>query len=122
MMGSRLSTSPVKDLAPGSDFEKLRGWGTAVLFTCVLSLPRLVDELCATGVDRPACRSPRLCLQTPSGQRRVSSSGSPVSSRLFRLDKIAGQPPDVASISFESGLSISWRRVSFTQSPCGSSS
>ena len=43
----------------------------------------------------------------PFGWRRVSSSGSPVSSRLLRLDRMSGQPPDTAWISFDSGLSIS---------------
>jgi hypothetical protein len=61
-------------------------------------------------------------IQTPFGQRRVSTSDSPVSSRLLRLARIIGQPFDVASMNFEPGFSISWMTVSLTVSPCCSSS
>ena len=54
------------------------------------------------------------------GQCFVASSESPVSSRLFRLDKIAGQPVETLAMNVDSGLSISWVMVSFTVSPCGS--
>jgi hypothetical protein len=33
-----------------------------------------------------------------------------------------GQPPDTASINFESARSIAWLMVSFTAPSCGSSS
>src|SRR5262249_57615955 len=46
----------------------------------------------------------------------VTVTTLPVSSRLFRFDRIFGQPPDTASISFESGLSISCVSVSLTPS------
>lgn len=56
------------------------------------------------------------------GQCFVASSESPVSSKLFKLERIAGQPVETEVINFESVLSISWVMVSFTVSPCGSSS
>src|ERR1700685_2258152 len=37
----------------------------------------------------------------PSGQRRVASSDSPVSSRLLRLARIGGQPADTAAMNFD---------------------
>ena len=52
-----------------------------------------------------ACRPPTPP-HIPSGQRRVSSSDSPVSSRLFRLARIIGQPPETASMSFEPGVHL----------------
>ncbi len=55
--------------------------------------------------------------QILSGQRRVSSNASPVSSRLFRLDRMAGQPLDTPSMSFELSRSISWVSVNLTLSP-----
>lgn len=61
-------------------------------------------------------------VQSRLRQRRVASSGWPVSRRLLRLARIAGQPFETISINLEPGLSISWIRVSFTMSPCGSSS
>ena len=40
-------------------------------------------------------------------QRRVASSDSPVSRRLFRLARMCGQPFETASIIFDPGVSIS---------------
>jgi protein PhnA len=51
----------------------------------------------------------------------VSGSGSPVSIRLFRLASNNGQPLETDCSSFEPGLSISCRIVSFTDAPCCSS-
>src|SRR5205807_7578273 len=60
-----------------------------------------------------------------SGQRRVVSSDSPVSSMLLRLDRIAGQPLDTAAINFDGpargGSDISCVSMSLTMSPCCSS-
>ena len=53
----------------------------------------------------------------PSGHLRVPSSDSPVSSRLLRLARIIGHPPETALMSFESVLSISCVTVSLTESP-----
>jgi hypothetical protein len=53
----------------------------------------------------------------PFGHRFVSSNACPVSSKLFRLDRIIGHPPETASISFDPPRSISWITVSFTDSP-----
>ncbi len=39
---------------------------------------------------------------------------SPVSSSDFRLERIRGQPPDMAVMSLDSSRSISWVMVSFT--------
>src|SRR5262245_37834312 len=65
---------------------------------------------------------PRLAtIYMSSGQRRVASSGAPVSRRLFRLARICGQPVDTAAMNFESGAPISCTTVSLTVSPCGSS-
>ena len=43
----------------------------------------------------------------PFGHRRDASSDSPVSSMLFKPERISGQPFDTALINFESGRSIS---------------
>src|SRR5580704_5944621 len=53
----------------------------------------------------------------PSGHLRVSTSDSPVSSRLLRLDRMWGQPLETASMSFDLGWSLSWMTVSLTDSP-----
>ena len=55
-------------------------------------------------------------------QVRVSSSDSPVSSRLLRLERMVGQPLETAWMNFDCPRSISWSTVSFTVSPLGSSS
>src|SRR6202012_3795346 len=57
----------------------------------------------------------------PLGHCRVDASDSPVSSRLFRLDRIFGQPFDTPSIRFAPLASASCTMVSFTSSPSGSS-
>src|SRR5581483_9967127 len=55
----------------------------------------------------------------PSAPRGVASA-SPVSSRLLRLDRIAGQPVEMPASSLLL-VKPSWVSVSFTRSPCGSS-
>src|SRR5579863_2272701 len=60
--------------------------------------------------------------QRSFGHSRVISSDSPVSSRLLRLERMAGHPLATASINFERGLSISWTIVSLTAPFAGSSS
>ena len=48
--------------------------------------------------------------------------GSPVSRRLLRLERIAGQPVETACKNLDSCLSREWTTVSLTDSPKGSSS
>ena len=49
-----------------------------------------------------------------------SGRALPVSNRLLRFERIFGQPPETASINFDSGRSISCRMVSFTNPFIGS--
>ena len=55
-----------------------------------------------------------------SFQRRTTTS--PVSSSDLRLERMLGQPPDTASMSFEPATSIEWVSVSFTAPSVASSS
>ena len=75
----------------------------------VVATQRGVNPSCGT-VTFPSASDGSLRATRPS---RAGSSGSPGS---------CGQPLDTASMSFESGASISWMTVSLTDSPCGSSS
>jgi hypothetical protein len=52
----------------------------------------------------------------------ASMAIAPVSSSDFRLERILGQPPETASMSFEPGRSIACVMVNFTAPPTGSSS
>jgi len=51
----------------------------------------------------------------------VFRTSSPVSRRDLRLDRMRGQPPETASMSFESARSIAWVMVSLTAPSVGSS-
>jgi hypothetical protein len=50
---------------------------------------------------------------------RVSTSDSPVSSRLLRLARISGQPYETISMNREPGFPLSWMIVSLTDLPVG---
>ena len=57
--------------------------------------------------DGAGSTGPRETDHFPFGHSRVATSDSPVSSKLFTLERIIGQPFDTAPMNFESGVSIS---------------